>query len=1499
MPKALLTYCLIYLIALTPFISSAQTGATNNLSSAQSAGQNVSLPNTDSLIADQRKKIRDTYEYLIENNRFTEFLDLTTVVDFPIGIKKTIGNNDYVIAIDSIVITPTYSYLNASMSFKPTGSTDWVAFRGTDIRFTRQGGLSGDARLELVGDFTINLPGDGMTLTLLDKNTFVEWDCDGFKQFNLEAALNFSREMILPIDDGGNVMEGEVAAKFSINLEDWNDLVASVNIQPFQITGTNGFNFYIEDAIFDFSDFRNPTSVTFPENYQSPYFLDGSETLWRGVYIRSVVVNLPSQFAREDGNKPQIQGVNLLIDQLGLTGELHGNHLLSLGEGGSGSMSGWPFSIDKVEMEFNAGKIVESNINGEIILPISDEKTTLKYDAFIDHQNNYFFNISPTDSMNFAMWKAGDVKLYESSYVNVEVVNGVFTPSAKLNGRMTIDVPIGNNENAKIADIEFEDLSLSSLSPFVYGGVFSNGSEESLPKLAAFDLDIEKIGISTNQDSTISLEIDAGIVLSGKNGGSFSASGGFSVISENVSANKRPKLVYKKTKVKNIKLNADNGAFSFAGELSFYESDPVFGNGFMGNLNASFSPGIELEAFARFGTINNMKYWHADALAKFNTPVTIGTGFGIYGLGGGAFYHMKQKVGEQNKANTTRRLSYLPDPDSGLGLRAAVSFGSVPTDAAYNGDASFEMAFYKSGGMKYINFKGEVAFMNPPLSNDLEKLQANMEKMSRFASNAEQPDDALKKEEKDPSSNGKIDGHININYDFSNRILHGNVEVFATVAKGIIKGAGSRNKAGWAVLHFAPEDWYVHIGTPSERIGLVMGVGKIAARADAYFMVGTNIPASPPPNENVSRILGGMNLNYMRDENALGLGAGFAMGAGLGFNTGNLKYWKFYAKFTAGAGFDLMLKNYGPDISCANRSGPIGINGWYANGQAYAFFDGKIGIRVDLFGDKQNIDIINLAAAAVLQAKLPNPVWMRGVVGGSFSALGGLVKGECKFEVVIGEECDIQGGSAVSGIEVIADITPAAEDKDVSVFNNPQAVFNMPIDKVFELVDIDNTRKAFRIKLDHFRVRDSQNTIMGEYEWNINHDVVILNSHEVLPPESEMKAEVQISFEKRNGGQWIPVTSNGNIVIEKRETSFTTGTAPDYIPLNNIDYSYPVVEMVNYYPSEQSKGYIQLKKGQAYLFEIDENWQQIGRMESAGGTTDYPITYKISSKSIDFNIPQLNTNKVYALKLVNTPKLGTSAIDRNVVGSSSASASGSSEIQVNKKQAVGSIDELKETLIFSTKFRTSKYETFEEKTSAIVLSNTFRIMVKAWDLHLIKSTMIMNEYFDYTELSGNEFTSFKPMLTMEAMLDNNGYYQNKIQPLIYNNYPIDGIAIIEERDITKLGLPPSRAVTIGYSEAETAIDFSNASTTISNGSSYLIYDLPRYYRQDFFDIRNKVIPLYIFLPSPLPSQVNALLFHSFPFVNEGKYKVQLNYTLPGATKPNSSYVIEQVLDFSQ
>jgi hypothetical protein len=74
---------------------------------------------------------------------------------------------------------------------------------------------------------------------------------------------------------------------------------------------------------------------------------------------------------------------------------------------------------------------------------------------------------------------------------------------------------------------------------------------------------------------------------------------------------------------------------------------------------------------------------------------------------------------------------------------------------------------------------------------------------------------------------------------------------------------------------------------------------------------------------------------------------------------------------------DILLKNYG-DLSCEGREGPIGINGWYAQGQAWAWVAAAVGIKVDLPFYSGRYAIFELDVAALMRAKAPNPFWMKG-----------------------------------------------------------------------------------------------------------------------------------------------------------------------------------------------------------------------------------------------------------------------------------------------------------------------------------------------------------------------------------------------------------------------------------------------------------------------------------------------------------------------------------------
>ena len=1438
--------------------------------------QDIGVPAYDnSLLDDQRQKIHEQYNYLLEEDRFTDHLDLEETIDFPIGIRKKIGNIDYIIAIDSIVITPQFAFLNASMSLGIPQSDERIAFRGTDIKFTHDGGLAPGARLELVGNYRIATPGRKVDLLLKETDTYVEWDCDGFKSFGINGGLAFSRELVEPIDANRQVVDGEVQASFKVTAGGWNDIIASASITPFQVKGLDGVSFFVDNVVVDFSDIQNPPGIYLSPAFATTFLPYNRVEIWRGAYFRGVEILLPDQFNSSAGSPRKITGKDIWIDEYGLSGDFSAKNLAMLNATESASMQGWPFSINEFDVSILANRLQKASFSGEINLPIANENTQLAYQAYVDQSNRYFFSISPTDDLEFDIWKAGNVQIDEASFIKVDVVNGKFYPTASLNGKMSIGIEEPNSPKLHLPNIAFEQLKISGNAPFISGGSFfpdlnSNANHD----LAGFSLDLEKIGLQPIGDRQIALSITSGIILTGESGGDFAATGSFKILSNYESAGGSPKWKFEKITLEAFKIDLDNGACSFKGDIVHFNNDPTYGSGFRGMVDANFKPGIGVKAKATFGKIKDYKYWYVDALASFSKGIPISAGLGIYGFGGGASYHMKREnlgLGEL----TNSGIRYVPDVGAGLSVKAAVKIGTTPNPKAFNGNASFEIAFYDQGGIKNLNFKGEGNFMSLPIEENTDVLQDNLKSIIAYKSNYLQPEGLLVNTS--TSSNAAVSGHLDINYDFSNRILHGNIEVFINTAGGIVQGTGNQGRAGWAVLHFEPSTWYIHIGNPDNRIGVRMGIGKIVAKTDAYFMVGDNIPASPPPDKNVSRILGGIDLNYMRDENALGNGTGFAVGAALSFDTGDLRFWKFYARFMAGAGFDLMLKNYGSQTTCNNRSEVIGINGWYANGQAYAYFEGDIGIIVDLFGKTRKVEIINLGAAAVLQAKLPNPVWMRGVVGGRFSALGGLISGNCKFEVTLGEECDLDGTSAISGLEIIAEITPGSSEDEVNVFTNPQAVFNLPVNKEFELTNAENKVEIYRIRLDHFRARDQYNPLEATIDWNAAQDVAILKTTEVLTPKESIKVEVQISYEKKTGETWLPVTSNGNIIVENRAVEFKTGTAPDFIPNSNIAVAYPVLGMKNYFPREREQGYLQLIKGQDYLFETDDVWEQKARVGTRGAEVDFEIKYIKSTNRVEYQLPVLQNSTAYDFQIVNVPKSLTKNIDKNVATKTNI-IDNSQDINIRTQGAEGSIINFEEILLFKNNFRSSRYGTFIEKMQGTTVARTNRPMLAAWDLFQLVTILNIDEEFSEEEISGSPSTSARPLLELMANLDNNYYFNNLIGPLVYANYPIDGTVKITTRNTDELGIVPKLGVNL-----------------TSNGRVY--YDLPIYYRNDFEEIRSKVIPRYLHQPSPLPEQIKGLLFYSFPIIPKGEYKVDLHYYLPGESEPNSSFPLNINLDF--
>lgn len=1371
--------------------------------------------------------------------------------------------------------------------------------------------------LELVADYAINLQGDKSQI-ILKSGTKVNFDCSGFLQMALNADIKFARSLLVPEGPAGDTLSGNVVASFQSVLKNWNDLVVEVNLPPFQLTSLKGVGFNVQSAIFDFSDYRNAPNVKFPEGYQSPAIMAGIPNLWRGFYLRELKVSLPAEFNKSGATeRTQFLAQDVLIDDMGFSGLLTATNLI---DQASGDMNGWAYSLDSLKIDVMANSIRSGGFSGGIVIPISGEQRPFNYTALIQPGSNYIFNVEAPDSLEFQMFKTSKLELYPNSYVEIKVLDGKFMPKANLHGKMNIQAQLGDNENKKgveLADITFENLQLQSVAPYIQVGNFSFGSEAAQQAMANFPISINNIGMKNISDTEVGLEFDLLLNLTGTDGGSFAAEAGLTIVGELPAGQEIQQWKYKEVQVRDIAVDIDGGAFKLQGQLTFFKNDAMYGEGFNGQVQAEFKPGIKVQATAIFGNVDGFRYWYADALGSFSSGIPIFTGVGIYGFGGGAYYRMAMDTEGVGSAlgETVSGVVYVPKKSAGLGLKATVELASHPKPDAFTGDMTFEVAFNQGGGMRYISFKGNGYLATPAAEGSLAKMKEKTLKLAAVVGAKEKamgnaPGGAFLAQtaENDQSTTqiygqigeaagekGQISASVFISYDFNNNVLHGNFEAYVNVAGGLIKGVGAGGRAGWAVLHFAPDEWYVYVGTPEDRIGMSMGVGPIRAETNSYLMVGTKIPSSPPPPQNVSDILGGTDLDYMRDENALGTGGGFAFGSAFSIDTGDLTFLMFYASLSAGAGFDIMLKDYG-SMECAGRTGPIGINGWYANGQAYAYFEGNIGVRVKLFGKNKKVDIIDLGAAAVLQAKLPNPFWMRGIVGGQFNILGGLVKGNCQFEVTLGEECDMQGGSALEGVQVIAELTPRAGEKDVNVFNNPQAVFNMPVDEVFEMVDTDEQKKTFRIKLDEFKVLNGAAEISGELKWNDTHDVVALDSYDIFPSEKELTLKVKVSFEERLSGNWTPVIVDGKKYTEEKSIKFTSGIAPDHIPQENVQYSYPVVNQLNFYKDEYNKGYIKLDKGQPELFGIGAEWNQKARFTTNTGegiVLDY--SYNEAQREVSFNIPtNLSAEKIYTFELVNLPAQTAQAIDRNVTAQSNKVSIGDQTIdtEITTKTAEGTIDQLQEKQVFGMNFRSSKYGTFGAKVDALSLSSGWSYPILT-GIHEIGVNIQANEMFDHFEI--NNQNNFGRLVVLEAMTTDR-YFTHYLQPLVY---PLANSSFLPDRvNREHLGVPPVEAVQITQDVMDqqlTADEVANNQVIPMNGQGTFTYDIPSEAYKDYHNIR-KQAATYIANNASAPTWMVNIVVQPFPSIISDEYNVKLMYRLPGEKQMNGTRNVQMTVD---
>ncbi len=1458
------------------------------------------LNNADPAIEEERLKAKASVGEVEANNSFVDYLSPSDINKLPIGLKKKVGNTDVTIAVSSAIFTKTYAELTLFARIKiPQGSKE-LFFGVKGLKLSYRGGIIGDARLVLLGDLAIPINGNNAALVLKggfnmntgqgEDKTYITIDCNGFKNLGISAEVQFPRSLIVPVDATGNSVTGNVTASFSASeVSDWNNILADITFNKgFQINGLKGISFNVTNAVFDLSDLRNSPAIVYPQGYQQKYLQKENLNTWRGVYVKDLSVSLPKAF-KDKTNENQLVsfGVkDLLIDNNGISGLFYAQNVLPIIKGNA---SGWKFSVDSIRLAIEANHLLRAGFGGKIGLPVNNDYDTankrkfLAYSAVITASADYVCRVNTMDSIDFDLWKA-KVILKPNSYIQLTGNPDGFKPEAMLHGGIGVFIKSTDNKQrddtskavASFKGIEFTALHLKTEAPYVTAQYFGYKGEL---KLGAFPASISDIALKNLPNNELALTFNLKVNLNDEN--EFTGSTRLNVVGKLEEGQGIQSWKYSKLEIEEIAIHADiKGSFVLDGRVKFMDDDPVFGDGFSGSVNAEFKKGINVKVAvnAIFGR-TTYRYWYVDG--KVDLGNGIGAPIKLKGFGGGAYYRMK-KEGYDSTISPTG-VKYLPDSTAGLGVKAAVLF-SVGDNKVANGEASFEMAFNKGGGLRYIGFFGFAKILEGiKIPGGVEefvkgRFKGLEEKLSSLDASAKERLDKLKltdaskaaKEQNvspEKPGDGGLSAYIGIQYDFNARTLHANFDMYLNAAGGLLRGIGSDYRAGWAVLHIEPSTWYLHMGTPANPIGIRMGIGPLTITTTSYFMAGHNLPAFPAPPKKVIEVLQESGLRYVNDISSQDLagGRGLAFGSAIQVNTGDLRFLVLYANFAAGLGFDVMLKDYG-DKHCDGSSGRIGINGWYAQGQAYAYLQGELGIRVKIGPIKKKIPIIKGGAAALLQAKLPNPTWVGGYMGFHVNILGGLIKGRFNFKFSFGKECEIvsNSGAADENITIIETLTPDDAATAVSVLASPKLKFRIKPDAEMEVRKEDGSGyEYFKAKVESYKLHKGSNEIPATLKYNEDGTELSLKPTDVLNSNTAYKIVAVVSFQQKINGKWVGLSENGVKVQEKKEYTFTTGLAPDTLQHTMLQRMYPFFDQRNFYKDEPNKGVIKLDQRYSPFFAKFGKWKvKVETLDGMGIATNYATT--TDDSLFTFALPSnLNTSTTYRLLL-----LGEEPTDPSS--------------DINKPA-------LKLT------FTTSQYGSLSSKLQALRLTQPVVNRVSS-DVIDLQAEVTNYEGFELYEIAGDKYTEYKPMIQGEINVNGEGYYNEIIKPLIYPNYPDPMVAgnqtiAIQDPDALIYGAPPFKAVTTSwyYINSLQSQKFNNLLRT----RMPFVHNANKYYNLHFLELRKKIINKYIGQSGLLidknqegsfPVEFRKLVNEAFPFMLKGEYKIRLSFVQLDGTK---------------
>lgn len=1147
-----------------------------------------------------------------------------------------------------LIFTPTKAYMNAAFGMELADAFDnnWVDFgmKGICIRPNGYGSMP---YLKLKTDKDVELSNDVKLLIKGGEATSVTFSCNGIEQVHLEGEFIVSRNKLLP-HDGNKVILGEenkVKAVFSINVTQNNDWIVETTMQPnhFVVPDAKDIILTAESAVLDQSDIQNANTFSLHPNHPK----SASEKDWKGLFIKNVIAELPKEFMKNE-QFVSFGLSNLVVDKTGLWVKGNVSNPISLEEG---SLGGWKFSIANVFLDIQASVLSGGSLEGDLRLPIA--KTSIAYTAALSKGENgvdYNFSIGNLDEIDADLWLA-KLKLNPGSKVIINKENNIVTPSAILNGEISIGLTKSpDNQTAlsklSLKDIKFQELSISGgNSPqvdfaFVSLQAQSKDKQHSMNK---FPLNLSELTYENQGGPGIVFGIGINLVK-GSNG--FQADTKLKIKGK---FNPQEKVFqYDGMDLQKVGIDATLGVIKLDGEIDLYKDDPTYGTGFRGDISATVSIiGVAIDATLQVGKIGdgllenneNYRYWYADLSARFSTGLVVpgAPAIAFYGFSGGAYKNMQREAanpianasipdikGETNDMTAgASRSGIVYTPKKGkLGFMAGVTLGTAGEPTAFNADLKLTVEFNTDNfGISKIAMDGAGYIMGPILDREKRLLEV----MVTIEADFDQP---------------SFDANVTINGGFNESVLKVTV-------------AASLN------IHASPDAWWVKLGywtndnepwNDPKRIQVDVALDakilKASLNFNAYFMMGTDIgdlPRSPLKVRNMLSQNGKSDVDKTIPSD-VNLGKGFAFGAGIKFDA-NLDFLFFYTdiEFILGGDFVLSKSN----LTC-NGSNDYGINQWYAKGNAFAYLDVDAGVQLNMWLWKGKFSLVQLQTAAEIKAELPNPYYMKGQFALNGSLFGGLIKINTSYKMEVGKKCEWGNGENIDEIPIVEELRPENNEK-TSVFAAPQASFNFPIGETLILKDEKGKKKTVKFSIDYVILRKAPSNvpgplvIPGKYHFNTSRTGITFLANNTLPQKSTLIFQIKTRCKEYKNGKWKSIRTEEKAVV------FKSDIAPDYIAPENVVKAYPQIGQRYFLQDDATYGDITVGLSQCYLLNKKEDskfkYQYKLQVKNVETGSRQLVNFTCNGKNFRYKTPKLANETVYEVRFLRLAKPKNSNIN--------------------------------------------------------------------------------------------------------------------------------------------------------------------------------------------------------------------------------------------------------------